>query len=110
MGYGTQCMRGAGLAVMLPAMAQDSCGREAGAEEGKAGSKPEEAGEPGEGQGAQVSFLTAALMGVALCFHSILEVRTACLLCVPWCACCEQPLTTGLCPAMRGFSSARAWR
>ncbi|CAK0783445.1 hypothetical protein CVIRNUC_006644 [Coccomyxa viridis] len=51
----------------------DSCGREAGMEEGKAGSKPEEAGEPGEGQGAQVSFLTAALMGMALCFHSILE-------------------------------------
>ena len=23
----------------------------------------------------QVSFLTAALMGVALCFHSVLEVR-----------------------------------
>lgn len=28
---------------------------------------------------AQVSFLTAALMGVALCFHSVLEVR-------PWLA------------------------
>ena len=24
---------------------------------------------------AKVSFLTAALMGVALCFHSVLEVR-----------------------------------
>ena len=103
-------MSGAGLAVMLPAMAQDSCGREAAAEEGKAGSKPEEGGEPGEGQGAQVSFLTAALMGVALCFHSILEVRTACLQCVPWSACCKRPLATGLSSAVRRSLSARAWQ
>ena len=68
---------------MLPAVAQDSCGREAAAEEGKAGSRPEEADAPGEGQAAQVSFLTAALMGVALCFHSILEVRPARPQCMP---------------------------
>ena len=45
-------------------------------EEGKAGTKAGEAGRSGQaGPGvAQVSFLTAALMGVALCFHSILEV------------------------------------
>ena len=45
-------------------------------EEGKAGAKTGEASTAGEaGPGAaQVSFLTAALMGVALCFHSILEV------------------------------------
>ena len=60
------------------------------AEEGKTGSKSEEPGTPGEagaGAGAaHVSFLTAALMGVALCFHSILEVRTAhpqCMPCLP---------------------------
>ena len=91
---------------MLCAMAQDSCGREAAAEEGKAGSKPEEAGEAGEAQAAQVSFLTAALMGVALCFHSILEVRPAHPQSVPWSACCERPLTTGLSPAKRDFWSA----
>ena len=55
---------------------QSSSGREGDVEEGKAGTKAEEAGRSGEaGPGvAQVSFLTAALMGVALCFHSILEV------------------------------------
>ncbi|CAL5220634.1 g2678 [Coccomyxa viridis] len=47
--------------------------REPDIEEGKAGAKAEEAGTSGEGGAAQVSFLTAALMGVALCFHSILE-------------------------------------
>ncbi len=39
------------------------------------GAKAEEASTAGEAGAAQVSFLTAALMGVALCFHSILEVR-----------------------------------
>lgn len=55
---------------------QSSSGREGDAEEGKAGAKAGEASMTGEaGPGAaQVSFLTAALMGVALCFHSILEV------------------------------------
>ncbi len=53
---------------------QSSSGREPDIEEGKAGAKAEEAGTSGEGVAAQVSFLTAALMGVALCFHSILEV------------------------------------
>ena len=75
-------------------MAQDSCGREAAAEEGKAGGMPEEAGAAGEAQGAQVSFLTAALMGVALCFHSILEVRNARPPCMLRSACCERLLIT----------------
>jgi len=55
---------------------QKSSRREDDLEEAKAGLKAEEASTSGEGAsgGAQVSFLTAALMGVALCFHSILEV------------------------------------
>ena len=54
---------------------QSSSGREPDIEEGKVGAKAEEASTAGEAGAAQVSFLTAALMGVALCFHSILEVR-----------------------------------
>ena len=55
---------------------QSSSGGGGDLEEGKAGAKAEQASTSGEaGTGpAQVSFLTAALMGVALCFHSILEV------------------------------------
>lgn len=47
-------------------------------EEGKAaGGRAGDAAPLGESSSgpARVSFLTAALMGVALCFHSILEVR-----------------------------------
>ena len=55
---------------------QSSSGREGDVEEGKEGAKAEGASTSGEAgpSAAQVSFLTAALMGVALCFHSILEV------------------------------------
>ena len=61
---------------------QASCSRGSDAEEGKAGRKAEETSASVEAQAgtAQVSFLTAALMGVALCFHSILEVRHRVLL------------------------------
>lgn len=63
--------------------AQDSArGEVHGGEGGKAacsGQAAGAAGAPGRqlAEAAKVTFLTAALMGVALCFHSVLEVRVS---------------------------------
>lgn len=51
---------------------------------------------PHAGLATQVSFLTAALMAVALCFHSVLEVRPCALAWVASCANVSPLLTQSL--------------